>query len=133
MHGGCTNAIHDGIHQLLELLDPALSKILMLIMRFTLPIIDAVSMQDFLDLVVYLYLGAVADKLGWGSPCPDSVFQSIDELPIGFDGINISDKGFDTNKNLSDGSTRVNSWGVRIYGICCNWLISPVDIKSGKR
>ena len=34
---------------------------------------------------------------------------------------------------MSNGSTRVNSWGVRIDGIHCDWLISPVDVKSGKR
>ena len=92
---GCSDTIHDGVHQILELLDPAFSKVLMLIIRLALPVIDAVSVQDFLDLVTNLHLGTVTNKLGWGSPCPDLVFQSIDELPIGFNGINISDKGFD--------------------------------------
>ncbi len=131
--GWCSNMVHDGVNQILQLLDPAFSKLLMLIMRLALPIINAVSVQDFLDLVAYLHLGAVADKLSQCSPCPDLVFQSIDELPIGFNGINISYKGFHTNKNLSDGSTRVNSWGLGIDGIRGNGLISPVDIQSGKR
>jgi len=42
--------VHDGVNQYLQLLDPALSKALMLVVRLTLPIINAVSMQDFLDL-----------------------------------------------------------------------------------
>ncbi len=103
--GRCSNTIHDGINQILQLLDPAFSKVLMLIMWLALPVIDAVSMQDFLDLVAYFNLGAVTDKLGQCSSCPDLIFQSIDELPISFDGINISDEGFDTNKNLGNGST----------------------------
>ena len=94
----CSNTVHDGVDQGLQLLDPVFSKVLMLIMRLALPITDAVRVQDFLDLVADLHLGAVTDKLSRGSPCPDLVFQSIDELPIGFDGINISDKGFDTTK-----------------------------------
>ena len=66
--GQCSNTVHDGVDQSLQLLDPALSKILMLILWFTLPIIDAVSMQDFLDLVADFHLGAVADEHSWGSP-----------------------------------------------------------------
>ncbi len=41
--GQCTNMVHDGVHQGLQLLDLVLSKILMLIMWLTLPIIDAVD------------------------------------------------------------------------------------------
>ena len=133
MHGGCSNTVHDGVDQSLELLDPAFSKVLMLVMQFALPIVDAVSTQDFFDLVADLDLSMVADKLSWCSLCLALIFQSVDELPVSFKGIDISNKGFHTNKNLSDGSTRVNSWGVGIDGIHCDWLISPVDIVSGKR
>ncbi len=101
----CTNTIHDGVNHSLQLLDPVFSKVLMLVMWFALPIVNAVSTQDFLDLVAYFNLGAVTDKLGWCSSCPNLVFQSVDESPNGFDGINISDEGFDTNKNLCNGST----------------------------
>jgi len=103
--GWGSDPVHDGIDQCLELLDPAFSKVLMLIMQFALPIIDAVSMQDFLDLVAYLHLGTVTDKFGQGSSCLDLVFQSIDELPISFNGVYISDKGFNADKDLSDGGT----------------------------
>ena len=58
--------IHDGVNQSLELLDPAFSKILVLVMWFALPISDAVSAQDLLDLVTNLHLGMVTNKLGWG-------------------------------------------------------------------
>jgi len=103
--GWGSNSVHDGIDQHLELLDPSLCKILMLVMWFTLPVIDAVGAQDFLDLVADLYLSAIANKLSRGSPCPDLVFQSIDELPISFNGIYISDEGFNADKDLSNGGT----------------------------
>jgi len=103
--GWGSDPVHDGIDQCLELLDPLLCKILMLVMWFTLPVCDAIGAQDLLDLVTNLHLSAVTHQLGWGSLCPDLVFQSIDELSIGLDGINISNEGFYTNKNLSDGST----------------------------
>ena len=112
MHGGCSNTIHDGVDQSLQLLDPAFSKVLMLIMGLTLPIIDAVSPQDFLDLVTDFHLGSIAYELSGSSPSPDLVFQSVDELPISLNGIDISDKGLHTNKNLGYGGTRVNSWGI---------------------
>ncbi len=129
---GCANMVHDGVNQSLQLLDPAFSKVLVLIMWFTLPISNAVSAQDFLDLVTDLDLCAITYKLSRCSLCPDLVFQSIDELPIGLDGINISNKGFHTNKDLSDGSTRVNSWGVQIYGIRCNCSSLLWTLRAGK-
>ena len=70
----------------------------MLIMRLALPIIDAVSSQDFLDLVT-------AYELSRSSPSPDLVFQSVDELPISLNGMDISDKGFNADKDLSNGGT----------------------------
>jgi len=61
--GQGSNMVHDGVYQNLQLLDPVLSKVLMLIMWLTLPIIDAVSPQDFLDLVANFHLGLITDKL----------------------------------------------------------------------
>jgi len=103
--GRCTNVIHNGVNQSFQLLDVAFSKVLMLVVWFTMPVCDAIGMQDFLDLVAYFNLSAVADKLGWCSPCPNLILKSIDELLISLDGIDISNKGFNANKNLGDGST----------------------------
>ena len=110
--GWGSNMVHDGVYQSLQLLDPALSKVLMLIMWLTLPIINAVSLQNFLDLVADFHLGSIADELSGSSSSPDLVFQSVEELPISINGINISHKGLHTNKNLGNGGTRVNSWGI---------------------
>ena len=73
--------VHDGVDQSLQLLDPALSNILMLIMWLTLPIINAVSPQDSLDLVAEFHLGPITDELSGSSLSPDLVLQSVDELP----------------------------------------------------
>jgi len=60
--GQCTNTVYDGVNQhCLQQLDLALSKVLMLIMGLTLPIINAVSMQDFLDLVDNFNLCPITD------------------------------------------------------------------------
>jgi len=48
--GWCINMVHDGVNQSLELLDPVLSKVLMLVVRLTLSVIYAVGVQNFLDL-----------------------------------------------------------------------------------
>ncbi len=98
--GWGSSPVHDGVDQGLELLDPSLCKILLLVMGFTLPVINAVGTQDFLDLVADFHLGAVTNKLGQGALCPDLVFQSIDELPISFNGIDISEQGIQCQQRL---------------------------------
>ena len=101
----CTNVIHNGVNQGLQLLDATFSKVLMLVVWFTLPICNAIGVQNFLDLIAYFDLSAVTDKLGRCSSCPNLVLKSIDELPISFDGVDICNEGFNANKNLGDGST----------------------------
>jgi len=59
--GWHTKMVHDGVDQCLQLLDPVLSKVLMLIVRLTLSIVNAVSPQDFLDLFADFKLGLIAD------------------------------------------------------------------------
>jgi len=103
---------HDGVNQSLQLLDPALSKVLVLVVRFVLPVGNAVSAQNFLDLVANFHLSSITDKFSGGSPCPDLVLECVDELPIGLDGIDICHKRLHTNKNLGNGGSRVNSWCV---------------------
>ena len=66
--GRCSNTIHDGINQILQLLDPAFSKVLMLVMWLALPNIDAASLQDSLDLVTNFHLGLVTNELSGSSP-----------------------------------------------------------------
>ncbi len=71
--------VHDGVDQCLQLLDPVFNKLLMLIMWLTLPIINAVSMQDFLDLVADFDLYPITDELGGGFPCPYLILKSVDD------------------------------------------------------
>jgi len=99
----CSNTVHDGVHQSLQLLDPVLSEILMLIMWLTLPIINAVRPQDCLDFVANFHLGSITDELSGSSPSPDLVLQSVDELPISLNGINIGHKRLHTNKTWAMG------------------------------
>ena len=87
--GWCSDTVHDGVDQGLQLLDPVFSKVLMLIMQLTLPIIDAVSPQDFLDLEANFHLCSIIDKLSGSSPSLDLVLKSVDELPVSLNGINI--------------------------------------------
>jgi len=59
--------VYDGVNQSLQLLDPALSKVLVLVVRLTLPVINAVGMQNFLDMVTNFHLSTITDKLSRGS------------------------------------------------------------------
>ncbi len=96
-----SSAIHDCVNQSFQLLDPVLSKILVLIMWLTLTIIYAVGMQNFLDWVTNLHLSSVTNKLGWSTSGPDLIFQSVDELPISLNGIDISNQRFNVHIDLS--------------------------------
>jgi len=66
--GWCTNTVYDGVHQGLKLLDPALCKVLMLVVRLTLLVTDAISMQNLLDLVADFNLCLITDELGRDPP-----------------------------------------------------------------
>jgi len=66
-------------------------------MGLTLPIINAVSMKDFLDLVGNFDLCPITDELSGGPQCPDLVLKSV-ELLISLDGMNISHQGLYTKK-----------------------------------
>jgi len=87
--GWSTCVVHDGVYQGLQLLDLALSKILVLIMWLTLPIINAICAQNFFDLVADFHLGSITYELGGSTAGPDLVFQGIDELPIRLNGVDI--------------------------------------------
>ncbi len=73
-------------------MDPVLGKVLVLVVMLTLPVINAVGTQYFLDFVTYFHLSPITDKLGGVSLCPDLVFKCVDELLIGLDGIDICHK-----------------------------------------
>jgi len=75
--GWCTNSVHDGVHQGLKLLDPVLCKVLMLVVRLTLPVTDAISTQNLLDLVADFNLCPIAGELSRGSPGANLVFQVL--------------------------------------------------------
>jgi len=66
---GChSNMVHDGV------------KVLVLIMWLILPIINAVSLQDILNLVANFHLGPIADELSRSFLNLDMVLKSVDEL-----------------------------------------------------
>jgi len=96
--GWCSNMVHDGVHQSLQLLDPVLSKILMLIMQFALPIINAVSMQDLLDLVADFNLGLIADELSRSSQVQIWSSRVLMNSQYSLDGINIGHQGLHTKQ-----------------------------------
>jgi len=99
----CADMIHDGVNQGLELLDLMFSKVLVQVVGLTLPVSNAISMQNFLDLGAYFHLSLITDKLSGGSPCPDLVLECVDALPVSLNGINICNGRLHTNENLGNG------------------------------
>jgi hypothetical protein len=104
------------------------SRILKLLMGFTLPIIDTISMKDFSNLVASLNFGAVADKLVRSSPMMDLIFKRVNQLLISFHSIDVSKECIIINKQLCGCGTGINCGCIRVHDIHGNRLIVVMDI-----
>jgi len=81
-----------------------------LLVWFTLPIGDAESAENVLDLCTDFNLGAIRDKFCRGAASSYIVFKCINELTIRFHALNISNQGLRTNEKLG---TCLPTWNIR--------------------
>jgi hypothetical protein len=72
--------------------------ILMLVIWFTLTLINTNSKKDVLDLVTNNYLFSTTDKFVGGTTSSDTLFKCINKLFIGFDTMDIRDLSIFSNK-----------------------------------
>ena len=85
--------VHDGVAHTLHILVLALSRVLVLLVRFTLPISNDERAKDVLNTATDLDLCTITDKLGGGSTMTDNILEDIDECLFCLQGINITDRG----------------------------------------
>ena len=62
--GRGASSIHNGVGNTLDVLVAALCRVLLLLVRFTLPLPNHQMSQDVFDLVASLRLGTVTDEFG---------------------------------------------------------------------
>jgi mannose/fructose/N-acetylgalactosamine-specific phosphotransferase system component IID len=73
-----TGAIQESIDSLLDLLNPALSIVLVLVVRFTLKIGDAVHAQDLLNILSNLSLSVVTEESISGTILANIILKCVD-------------------------------------------------------
>jgi hypothetical protein len=81
----------------------------MLLMGFTLPVINAEGAQYIGYLVTNNGLSTIAKEFQWCPSLDDVILQGIDKLFVCLDTINISNLNVNSNKNYSSGRTIIDS------------------------
>ena len=76
MRVGCTSLVRGSIGITLDGLLAVLCKILVLVMGFTLPVVNRIGSKDVESLLPNFYLGTIADELVHGSPFADIILES---------------------------------------------------------
>ena len=103
-----TSSIHNNIGTHFYRLDATLSRILMLLLRFTLPVTNAQSSQNRHDLLADLCPCTVTDETIRRTTTTDLILKAIDELLIGLTTVSRRDLSRTANKELSTNCAIVN-------------------------
>ncbi len=118
-------AIHNNIHAMFQLLNMALTGVLMLVMWFIHPGGNEKRMKNILDMVASLGLNIVTDEMGRSTLEADIVLQSIHKLSISLHAVSIKHSRISTSKIWAAvASTTINSRCVRENGISSYRFIS---------
>jgi hypothetical protein len=99
-------------------------RILVLLMRFTLPIINSEGTKDIGNLMTDYGLATVTNELQWGTMLDDVVFQSVDKLFVCLYAVDISDLSASANKDNRCSGTIMNGWDIRVDNITGNILLT---------
>jgi hypothetical protein len=114
-----------------EFLPLAFSIVLMLIVRFTLPIGYVVHTEDVVDGPANFDLGTVTDELVHGTAITDYVTKRVNKVRFGLHANDIKDMGFAPHKNLG---TLISAEGGNraVYGVGGNGFLTAVYVEGGK-
>jgi hypothetical protein len=93
-----SSTIHDSVDTALERLDVTFSIVLMLLVRFTLPVLYEQCAEKILNALADFNLSTVTDEAMWCSPFTDVVFKRVDKLAITTDTVDVRDSSVAANK-----------------------------------
>ena len=103
----CTS--FDPLDIVLEMFPSVLSKVLMLVICFALPIVNDQVVEDIFDSSGYFNSCRVRYELVHGASLSNDVFEGVDKFLLGAHAIDINYQCLSSNKDLHHGlSTRVN-------------------------
>jgi hypothetical protein len=108
----CTSLIKYAVSAVLDGLVLSFSWDLMLLVTFTLPIVNAETAENICYFMAKNGLATVTDELKGGTTLDNVIFQCVDELLVCLNAIDISDLGVHTNKDHSSSRTIINGWDI---------------------
>jgi hypothetical protein len=129
----CIGTVHDTVDDLFKFLPATFSIILVLIMWFTLPILNDEGTEDVLYAVADFDRGGVADELVHGSPIADLIFKSVDELIRGMPHVVKRDHEGDTANEKLEACNTANGRNIATDSIRGDSLMATTDIAGRKR
>lgn len=121
-----------GIHQPIDgcfgIPPSSFREVLVLVLRFALPVINEQCSKDLQDLFIHLGAGSVTDEFVHGSPMPDNVFKSVDEFLVALHAIDVNDKRLPSDEYLVFLSTCIDGGYLCVDRVCCHGFVSSVDV-----
>jgi len=126
--GRCTGTVHDAVGGGLDSLVATFCRVLLLLVRFTLPVTNDQSAQNVENFVADLHLSAVTDELVGSTSLTDVVFKGVNKLAVSLDAIDISNLSVITNKQNSGSRSIVNGRNISVDNVTCNGLLAPENI-----
>ena len=112
--GGAAGVVHDAVGHAFHILALTLGRVLVLMVRLTLPGRDDQAPKNVFDLVADLNLGAVVDELGGSATVADDVLECVRGLLFSFHAKNIGHKGCCSNKELGHFVAAINGGHIRV-------------------
>jgi hypothetical protein len=128
--GRSSSTVKNAIGTILDGLIASFCRIVVLLMRFTLPIINTEGAKDVSNLMTDDGLAAVTNQFQEGTTLDDVVFQCVDKLFVCLNTIDISDLGASANKDNSSSGTIIDGWDIRVDNVTSNILLTGKYIKS---
>jgi hypothetical protein len=122
--GRSSSTVKNAISTILKGLVASFCRILVLLMRFTLPIINTEGAKDISNLMTDDGLAAVINQFQGGTMLDDVVFQCVDKLFVCLNAIDISDLGAGANKDNSSSGTIIDDWDIRVDNVTGNILLT---------
>ena len=131
--GWGTGAVKDDVGGGFDRLDVSFSRVLVLLMGFTLPGTNVEGAKDVEDPFAGLRLGLVRDESVGSTTVMNDIFKGINKLLLSLHAINISGHGSGANKELSSRLPTKDGWGIREDSVRGEVFIAAVDIECRMR
>ena len=126
---GCTGFVKDIIDSAFDKLVATFGVVLVLVVRYGLPVVNSVVTKEVEDLVGDFGLSAVANEFVHGSAAAKVVLQGADEFAVRFHGVDVRNQCFNPNKDLGNCGAVVDGRGIGVDGICGNRLTSSMYVE----